>query len=207
MTAIYHITHISNLPRIVAEGGLWCDVEVERQGLAAQSVAHAHIKQRRKAKAVTCGAGGMLADYVPFYFAARSPMLYSIHKGYVQGYDGGQQQVLHMVSSAEAIGEAGLEYAFTDGHAVMTLTKFFADLADLNKVDWTVMPLKYWNDTQADPDRKRRRQAEFLVRRFVPFEHFTEIGVCTKATADPVLAELAGRNPAPAVNVRPTWYY
>jgi hypothetical protein len=207
LTPVYHITHLSNLPGILAEGGLWCDAESERRGLAAQSVAHAHIKQRRKVKVVTCGAGGVLADYVPFYFAPRSPMLYSIHNGYVQGYDGGQQQVLHLVSSVEAIRDAGLDFVFTDGHAVVALTKFFAAVEDLDKVDWTVMPLVYWNDTQADPDRKRRRQAEFLVREFVPLECFTEIGVCTGTTAVAAHAHLAGHDDVPMVNVRPAWYY
>jgi hypothetical protein len=207
VTAIYHITHISNLPRILAEGGLWCDSEVERRGLAAQCIAHAHIKERRKAKQVPCGPGGVLADYVPFYFAPRSPMLYSIHTGYVQGYDGGQQAILHLVSSAEAIRAAGLEYVFTDGHAPMALSKFFDDLADLKKVDWSVMPLKWWDTTPQQPDRKRRRQAEFLVRQFVPLDCFTAIGTCTKASADDTLAALAELDGAPSVRVHRDWYY
>lgn len=208
MPPIYHITHISNLATILAEGGLWCDVEVEVRGLATQSVAHGHIKARRKAAVVPCGAHGVLADYVPFYFAPRSPMLYSIHTGYVQGYQGGQESVLHLVSSTEAIHDANLEYAFTDGHAVMApITKFFDDLADLVKIDWAVMALTYWNDTQTDPDRKRRRQAEFLVKRFVPLASFSEVGVCTAAMAAAVTTGLAGVAPALGVSVRPTWYY
>ena len=207
MTAIYHITHISNLPGILAEGGLWCDAEAERRGLAAKSIAHQNIKERRKSTAVPCGQGGCVADYVPFYFAPRSPMLYSIHTGFVAGYEEGQRGVLHLVSSTETIRDAGLGFVFTDGHAVMALTAFYDDFADLGKIDWAVMKSKYWKDTQADPDRKRRRQAEFLVRQFLPFQYFSEIGVCTTATAVAAAAQLTDRAGAPRVNVRTAWYY
>jgi hypothetical protein len=95
VTAIYHITHIDNLPRILAEDGLVCDAEAEQRKLCAQSIAHATLKDRRartsveKNSGTPVAAGGVLADYVPFYFTNRSPMLFAIHKGAVVGYDGG----------------------------------------------------------------------------------------------------------------------
>lgn len=207
MTDIYHITHVKNLPRIVAEGGLWCDSRVAKKGLATQSVAHQHIKERRARKVVTCGPGGVVADYVPFYFAPRSPMLYAIHSNAVVGYDGGQDGVVHLVSSVEKIVEAELEYVFTDGHAEMALSKFFADVGDLDKVDWKVMPLTWWNDTREDPDRKRRRQAEFLVREFVPFECFTTVGVSSAAAQKITQDAFADLDDGPTVLVKSGWYY
>ena len=78
----------------------------------------------------------MLSDYVPFYFAPRSPMLYAIHKGKVEGYTGGQGEVLHLVSSAESVaGENGLDYCFTEGHAEIGFSEFFEDLTDLQRID------------------------------------------------------------------------
>jgi len=127
-------------------------------------------------------------------------------QGLRTGYNGGQQGVLHLVSTAESIQAANLGFVFTDGHAVMALTTFYSSLADLARVDWSVMPLKYWNDTIADPDRKRRRQAEFLVQQFVPLACFSEVGVCTVATASTTVAHLA-RKAALPVNVRTGWYY
>jgi len=43
---------------------------------------------------------GCVADYVPFYFAPRSPMLYKLHKGGVPNYTGGQDPLVYLVSSA-----------------------------------------------------------------------------------------------------------
>src|SRR4029079_3294236 len=99
MTLIYHITHVRNLPSILEQGGLWCDGEAARQDLCATEIAHDHIKQRRARMPVTVGPGGSLADYVPFYFAPRSPMLYAIHQGGVDFYSEGQEEVLHLVGS------------------------------------------------------------------------------------------------------------
>src|SRR5262245_34367144 len=103
MIFIYHITHLRNLPSVLEEGGLWCDGEAARRGLCAVAIAHGHIKQRRARRTVPVGPRGSLADYVPFYFAPRSPMLYALHQGGVEGYEGGQEEVLHLVASTDRI--------------------------------------------------------------------------------------------------------
>ncbi len=65
MTEIFHITHMENLPSILAEGGLYCDKETASGRIKSVGIAHAHIKLRRAKRAVEIGAGGTLADYVP----------------------------------------------------------------------------------------------------------------------------------------------
>src|SRR5437762_7514303 len=160
MTPIYHISHIDNLPAIIAEGGLVCDAEAARRGLCKQSIAHADLKERRSVRRVqklffgNIAAGGVLSDYVPFYFTNRSPMLYSIHTGHVAQYAGRQNDVVYLVSSAEQVAEAKLVWCFTNGHAVEGLTEFFDDLRDLNKVDWEVIRSWSWKNTLTDLDRK-----------------------------------------------------
>lgn len=167
-TAIYHITHIDNLPSIVADGGLWCDTE--RRHLLARhvTIAYENLKERRRRKAVTVGAGGVLADYVPFYFCPRSPMLYAIAKGYVTSYRGSQTELIYLVSSVERVIEGEHRWCFTDGHALEHFSNFYSDYHDLDKLDWPVIRNRYWQATLDDPDRKRRKQAEFLVHRFFP---------------------------------------
>ena len=44
---IYHITHVDNLPSIVASGGLLSDAELARRGGPTASIGLAAIKQRR----------------------------------------------------------------------------------------------------------------------------------------------------------------
>ena len=80
----------------------------------------------------------MLGDYVPFNFCYRSVMLYVIHRGSVEGYDGGQEPVVHLVSSVgQAIG-CNRPWAFTDRHADLAYAKYFESLDDEGEVDWRV---------------------------------------------------------------------
>ncbi|MFH1740985.1 MAG: DUF4433 domain-containing protein, partial [bacterium] len=138
MTYIYHITHIDNLREMLQVGGLYSDNERIRKGFDPISIAHDHIKQRRARKMVRIQPGGTVADYVPFYFAPRSPMLYAIHRGTVEDYKGGQNSVLHLVSTAEDVARQQSQFVFTDGHADMALSQFFDDLRALDRIDWRV---------------------------------------------------------------------
>ncbi len=207
LTPIYHITHLRNLTSILDEGGLWCDGIADDRNLADVDIAHAHIKARRQRKKVPAGAGGCLADYVPFYFAPRSPMLYAIHTGAVAEYRGDQASVVHLVASAEMVAQRGLAYVFSDGHAVMALSDFFDDLRGLDAIDWQIMRERFWADTDEDPDRKRRRQAEFLVHRFLPWNLVTEIGVLQRGTGQEVRQLLRSQEHRPEVRERRGWYY
>lgn len=205
MTPIYHITQMSNLQGIIAAGGLVCDRGAQQ--VAHVRIGHQHIKDRRMHRQVPLAPGGTLGDYVPFYFAPRSPMLYAIHNAQVEGYAGGQSQVMHLVSTVEAAEEAGLAWVFTDGHAEIQFSAYFDDLSHLNKVDWAVMRARYWNDTNDDPDRKRRRQAEFLVHNFFPWEQVSHIGVYDTQTERSVKRALGNSQHKPTVAVERNWYY
>src|SRR5208283_661951 len=60
---------------------------------------------------------------------------------------------------------------------LLTLSEYYDNICDLDKVDWDIMTAKYWHDTLEDGDRVRRRQAEFLVHQFFPWELITEVAV------------------------------
>ena len=206
-TFVFHFTHINNLPLILADGGLRTCGALRQAGVNYKDVAYSTMQDRRARKSVTCGVGGTLHDYVPFYFAPRSPMLYTISKGNVPGYDEGQRPLIFFVSSAQAIQQAGLPFVFTDGHAVMDISNFFTDLDQLHQVDWQVIKAKMWNSTEAAPDKMRLRQAEFLVHEFVPWNLIAHIGTVSPLIEKTVLAHLAEMDHTPEVRVRPNWYY
>lgn len=207
MTAIYHMTHVRNLEPILELGGLYCDRAMAERQVQAVGIAHKHIKERRAKRQVPTCKRGTLADYVPFYFAPRSPMLYAIHCGQVEGYSEGQRPVLHLMSSAEAVQAAGLPFTFTEGHAEMAFSEFFEDLADLARIDWKIVEATYWRDTDADMDRKRRRQAEFLVHEFFPWALVAKIGVINDAMAQEVNRIVVGQRHNLEVRVERSWYY
>jgi hypothetical protein len=159
---IFHITSTDNLPGILREGGLWCDAKRIARKLVTRNIAHVHIKERRLARAVETSSGGTLGDYVPFNFCPRSVMLYPVSTGRT-GYDGGQANIVHLVSSVRRAVALGGAWAFTDRHAELAHALHYDSLDDLSEVPWHVMDRTYWSDV------KEERQAEFLVKDFFPW--------------------------------------
>lgn len=205
-TKIYHITHLNNLPSIITRGGLIA--KSRQQQLRYTDIAHERIQDRRARTLVPCANRGTLHDYVPFYFAPRSPMLYTIHRGNVEGYQQGQTLVIYLVAEAEMIAAANLSFTFTDGHAIMAYSEFYEDLQDLEQgIDWKLMNSRYWFDTEDDPDRKRRRQAEFLIYGSCPWTQIREIGVINLSIRTQVQQRLQNCRHQPPVRVYPNWYY
>lgn len=134
-------------------------------------------------------------------------MLYAIHTGYVAGYQGTQEHVIHMVTTAETIAGESLPFAFTDGHAEIAFSSFYTGLDDLENVDMPLMRATIWRDTKEDGDRKRRRQAEFLVHNFLPWRLFAGIGVINAKMEAEVNRVLSGADHKPPVTVQRGWYY
>ena len=78
------------------------------------------------------------------------------------------------------------------------------------RVDLPLMRERYWKDTEEDPDRERRRQAELLVHHRVPWEVIEEIGVmdaAIKTRVEEILSSTTGASRVPRVIVRSGWYY
>lgn len=205
-TLIIHMTHVSNLPKIVASGGLLATATLQHSSVDYVNVAYSSIQQQRAAKLVPCGPGGSLHDYVPFYFARRSPMLYTINKGNVP-CEGGQDNIIHLISTAQEVVSSGLGFVFSDGHGIMAYTRFYDDLDKLDSVDWDMIGAKYWHDTAEDGDRKRRKQAEFLVYGKFPLGKVSHVVVRSPERNQEVTEILNGVEHAPAIVTKSDWYY
>lgn len=181
---------------------MWCDAQRIARGLANTNIGYSHIKERRMRHSVTVAAGGTLGNYVPFNFCPRSVMLYVVAQGH-ENYQEGQQPIVHLVSSIEAIGATGRPWLFTDRHADLGYANQYDTLDKLGEVDWAVMPLTYWSE----PEVKEKRQAEFLVHDWCPWEAVEVIGVIDQAIAARVEAAITGAAHKPRVEVHRDWYY
>lgn len=203
---IFHITHVDNLASI-AQQGLYCDALVPRV-TTARSIAYAHIKRQRAETDVPVAVGGTLADYVPFYFCPRSPMLYTIWRGNVAGAEDAHPHIAHLVLNAERVVADGHDFAFTNGHAIMALSDFFEHLDDLDHVDWDAVRTNSWGvNTDPTGETLRKKQSEFLVHRHVPWDLVEEIGVIDAAAARGVARALNGVSHRPSIIVKRDWYY
>lgn len=205
---LYHFTHLRNLPGILERGYVGCDRLVREQGALQVDCGDQDIKRRRRSRKVDCPPGGVVADYVPFYFAPRSPMLYKIDKGSVPTYPEGQDPLIYLVTTPARLESAGSSGVFSDGNCAADITAFDNDLARLGThVDWPLMAAERWNNTGEDPDRMRRRMAEFLVPERLPVVGLAQLAARTRTRAEEVRRVLDAWSCTLEVVVRPRWYY
>jgi hypothetical protein len=150
---------------------------------------------------------GTLGDYVPFYFGVKSPMLFTYKNGRVTGRRENQDELIYLATTAESIQAARLPFAFSDGHPIREPKAFYNTLSLLCQVDLPLMTQRDWYDYNGDPDRMRRRQAEFLIYQRFAWEHVQVIGVRTKAMATWAEEAIRDMPHQPPCLVRPAWYY
>ncbi|MFN3691126.1 MAG: DarT ssDNA thymidine ADP-ribosyltransferase family protein, partial [Fimbriimonadales bacterium] len=70
-----------------------------------------------------------------------------------------------------------------------------------------VMRSERWHDTHQYPNRKSRRQAEFLVHQAVEWSLIEQIGVYDQGLLQRVQQILQSASHQPLVSVRRDWYY
>ena len=208
-TPIFRLVHIDNLAVCLSRGALHAPNHTPQDGPVYRTIHRADIQEGRRVREVRAGARGTVHDYVPFYFGPRSVMLFQLSTGWVPGYAGGQEPLLHLVTYCQTVAAAGLGFAFSDGHGLARFSDWYGDLADLDKVDWDAVYARVWRDTPEDMDRQRRKQAEFLVHRSMPWALVGEIGVYNEVARERAEAILAshGRGGTLPVRIQPEWYY
>ncbi len=206
---LYHITHISNLSSIIQAGGILSGTELRRAGVHATNIGHTTLKESRAKKVVPVDPGGTLEDYVPLFFSTRPPMIIVISKGAVEGYDGPQEEVIYLVSSISTITQTSCRWCFTDGHAREEITVFLNELEALDCIDWGVIGHWDYRPTLSDPDRKRKKQAEFLVHGCLPWECIETIGVMSEKMRGPVqeILNASSSHHIPNINIQANWYH
>jgi hypothetical protein len=173
---IFRIVHYRNLEHIL-QHGIYC----RHSGLvnpAYVNIGSDEIVARREHVRVKCFPGTMVSEYVPFYFGVRTPMLYKIKTGY--GVPAvGQEDIVYLCCSMDAIIKSSLDWCFTDGNAAANITAFYKDTAEIDKVDWKSVYSNEWSDNNSDGDhdRMRKKHSEFLVKNHVPQEYISAIVV------------------------------
>jgi hypothetical protein len=163
---------------------------MDRASVVFTECADAGIKMVRRMKPVPVHPYRFVGDYVPFYYAPRSPMMSAISYGHVPRYTD-SKNLVYLVSSLAAVDTAGLSWVCTDGNARTATTQFFNSWTDLEEqTDWEVMHARYWANTESDGDRKRRRMAELLVLDYFPLELVSAIFVHNQRVAEKIRTSL-----------------
>lgn len=204
---IYHIVHIDNLPSIISDGCLYSDAEMRLHQRDGVIIGMNKIKERRLTLSLTSHPGLYVGGCVPFYFCPRSVMLYIFH---MQNhpeikYQGGQKPILHLVAdlqhTVDWAANNRLRWVFTDSNAGSHYFEDYADLRELNKLDWDAIQTNQWRN------RQDKKQAEFLLERQFPWELVENIGVYSFEWVNKVNEMIVNEEHKPPVNVINKWYY
>ena len=203
------MTHIDNFAQILRSGAIYSYARLKHENIDYVNIAYADIQEKREMCFVSVdGKRLSLHEFVPFHFAPRSPMLYTVAQGNVEGYDSGQEPLIYIVIDIARIVTSGRRFIYTDGHPIMYYTQYYTDITALGEaIDWDVMNATYWANTDEDPDRKRRRQAEFLILEAMAVTDFSFIAVQNTNIKSVVeqLIEMAGYGIP--VYCKTDWYY
>jgi ssDNA thymidine ADP-ribosyltransferase, DarT len=179
----WHFTHVENLPGMAAEGRLLSANAVT----PIQDVALAGVKARRARKIVYADEdypASTVNDHVPFYIAAKSPMLLVVTSGH-ETYAGGSDPLVFLGVALGDIMDCGATWCVSNGNAAAAVTAFSRDETQVGTfVDFAVLSQRAWYNTPEDQNRKSRRAAELLVLNEVPLELVTVV----IAKSEPVLA-------------------
>ena len=163
---IFRITHIANVPWILANG-----LHSESSNVIDPdhvSIGNPDLIEKRKHRAVPMPPGGILSDYVPFYFTPCSPMLYNIKTGYNGIVRRPMADIVILASSLLTLQQAGIPFLFTDRHAYLSTAAFSGNLAALAGLDWSKWQARDFRRDPSDPAKFERYQAEALAYKHVP---------------------------------------
>ncbi|MFG1497889.1 DUF4433 domain-containing protein [Saccharospirillum sp. HFRX-1] len=202
---IWRITHRQNLPWILANG-LHAGNTTTRSS-SWVTIGNEELINRRAHRGVPIAPGGVLNDYVPFYFTPFSPMLYNIHTG-----QGGVRQVMNddiviLVSSLHKISALGLPFVFTDRHAYPVTAHYYNRVDCLSEIDWPLLQQRDFRRDPDDPEKVERYQAEALIHRQLPIDALIGVVCYTKGIEQAVRQQ--ARQTGVTLDIRsiPQWYF
>jgi len=158
---LFRMTHIENIPHIMQHGITHSNSATANPNFIP--IGDGSLIATRNDFLLKNGR--RLGEYVPFYFGFKTPMLYVVQKGFNMVTPTPAENIVYCVSSVQKVIDLKLDFVFTDGHAVDSFSTQYtaSDINNIdNIIDWNAVKVKYWKDDK-DLDRKRRKEAEFLV--------------------------------------------
>jgi len=180
---IFRITHIENVPWIL-ENGL-----AARLGSPTDpdfvAIGNPDLIDRRTHRDVPIPPGGVLSDYVPFYFTPFSMMAFNIKTGHTVKQRR-HTDIVILVAGLREVMKVRDDVIFTDSHAYLQTARFFDDVGALDAIDWKTLRTRDFRRDGDDPDRTARYQAEALVFKHLPVNMLKGIACYDVHTRDRV---------------------
>lgn len=132
------------------------------------NIGHRKLILDRDQHPINIEGKGVLGEYVPFYFAGHSPMLYLIMNGFQGVEKRAQADLIFIVCKIEDVIQSGVDFFFTDRNAKLKYVETYTDIENLDKLNWDCINTREWKNTEENYKKQDLKQAEFLVRHHLP---------------------------------------
>ena len=159
----YHFTQLDNIATIFKARELRADIDAKPKNNSLDQT----IKAKRRTKKIKIAPYGLLGDYVPFYFAPRSPALLQLASGdhmnkvsqnelvffrldFRPVADGLINESLSLISNQHPLKTGAIFYPATPENITL-------------RINWKTIKSFRWNNTDEYPNRKSQREAELLI--------------------------------------------
>ena len=163
---IFRMVHWQNVEYILKHGMCCRGHEKEDQNYI--NIGMRSLIADRHEHPIPMEGKGNLGEYVPFYFAGHSPMLYLIREGKSGVEKRPQEDIVFVVCKYDTIREEGLSFLFTDRNAKIAVANFYEKDSDFDKLDWESIKTRNWASDNSNLSRRDLKQAEFLIHQQVP---------------------------------------
>lgn len=207
-TYIYRIIHIDNLEYILRTGLITNKFHAMRDP-SYVGIGETDLIGKREDQSISTSDLGNeyfpSRDFLPFYFYFQSVMLYRIQKGYKVTKRPPEDIIYLVFKLDEIIGE--IEYIFTDGHGYASMSNWFEDIDSLEFLDNEDITRKRWENTEEDPDRRRRKQAEFWIKQPLSIDLMTGIATFNDECNERVNQLVGHYQRTIEVKTKPNFYY
>ena len=98
-------------------------------------------------------------------------------------------------------------WAFTTSNAGSSYFDDYANLVNLDEIDWDAVRAHRWSGDGVDETVRHSKQAEFLVEWSFPWGLIGRIGVYSWSIRDRVMEATSASSHCPPVQIQRTWYY
>lgn len=208
---IYHVTHINNLPAILAGGALLADMSAAWDTRPTIDISSAEARESRRTALVSMQGNLSVAGYVPFFLSPNASVWDSVRahatdsRLVLDGHGSAAYDFVILVSTVKKVidGQAAdaeshpAAIAVTDGDAGNRATRF-GSTAETSE--------RMLRKLRADPDEDALLEAEFLVKEAFPFDRLSILGVANDKVREVVKDILAASDYSPKVAVYPPWF-
>ncbi|WP_299051727.1 DUF4433 domain-containing protein [uncultured Polaribacter sp.] len=207
-TFIFRIIHIDNLEFILRSGNLTNKFS-EDANPDYIGIGEAELIGKRENQIVTTvdvvNEHNPSNDFLPFYFYSKSVMLYRIQTGH-KVTKRAPEDIIYLIYKLDEIID-DVEYLFTDGHGYASFTGWYEDIENLLLLDIQDITREQWNNTEDDPDRMRRKQAEFWIKQPLSIDAIKGIATYDEATRVRVREMCESYQKNIEIKTKPNYYY